>query len=92
MFFPLGLSNFRWAAWFPFDKGQSNVYFFEPIFVYVSIADKTVSDIILAMKIYQSETESAQVYVCIGFIGLSLLLLLKIEILQIEKLWVIFVS
>ena len=21
--FPLGLSNFRWGAWFPFDKGQS---------------------------------------------------------------------
>ena len=23
VFFPLGLSNFGWAAWFPFDKGQS---------------------------------------------------------------------
>ena len=23
VFFPLGLSNFVWAAWFPFDKGQS---------------------------------------------------------------------
>ena len=24
VFFPLGLSNFGWFAWFPFDKGQSN--------------------------------------------------------------------
>ena len=24
-FFLLGLSNFGWGAWFPFDEGQSNV-------------------------------------------------------------------
>ena len=26
VFFPLGLSNFGWAACFPFDKGQSTLY------------------------------------------------------------------
>ena len=24
VFFPLGLSNFGWGAWFPFNEGQSN--------------------------------------------------------------------
>ena len=27
VFFPLGLSNFGWAAWFPFDKVQSTALF-----------------------------------------------------------------
>ena len=26
VFFPFGLSNFGWAAWFPFNKWQSNMY------------------------------------------------------------------
>ena len=25
VFLPLGLSNFRWGAWFPFNKGQSKI-------------------------------------------------------------------
>ena len=25
-FFPLGLSNFGWGAWFPFDEGQSIIH------------------------------------------------------------------
>ena len=28
VFFPLGLSNFGLGAWFPFDKGQSNLELF----------------------------------------------------------------
>ena len=26
--FPLGLSNFGWGAWFPFDKGQSTAWLY----------------------------------------------------------------